>query len=219
MHLPAPAEGGAVLLWLAFAVGIILLVPGMALSAGVGAVYGFAAGAALAWSATVVGQTAAFCVGRYLLRDLVADVLVARVPNFSAIEGSIQKEGWKLVLLLRLSPLLPFNLLNYALSVTAIDLLSFAVPSAVAVAPWVLAFCWLGAVSNDLLDALSGGHATATWLVMGALLFAVGMFGVMRIIRQAVVHAQQQIAQQEAGSNAVQLTSLPTSVTASNPRR
>jgi uncharacterized membrane protein YdjX (TVP38/TMEM64 family) len=54
-------------------------------------------------------MVAAFYLGRYLLRDAVAGLLLRRVPNFAAIDRRVAAEGWKLVLLLRLSPLMPYN--------------------------------------------------------------------------------------------------------------
>ena len=56
-------------------------------------------------------QVLAFLLGRYLLRDLVASYLEARVPRFRAMDAGIEEDGWKLVLLLRLSPVLPHNLM------------------------------------------------------------------------------------------------------------
>ena len=55
---------------------------------------------------------------RYLLRDAVVAWLAARFPKWPAIDAALSREGWKLVTLLRLSPLVPWNVLNYALSVT-----------------------------------------------------------------------------------------------------
>ena len=54
-------------------------------------------------------MTLAFLLGRYLLHDAVAGALLRRVPNFAAIDRGVAREGWKLVLLLRLSPLVPYN--------------------------------------------------------------------------------------------------------------
>lgn len=57
-------------------------------------------------------------VGRYLLRRMVVGWMSRQFPKWQAVDGAISKEGWKLITLLRLSPIIPWNLLNYALAVT-----------------------------------------------------------------------------------------------------
>ena len=94
-----------------FAVAVVLLVPGMFLSIGSGAAFGLAAGTLVAWLGTVLGQVGAFLLGRYLLRDVVVAYLEKRVPHFRAVDAGISEDGWRLVLLLRLSPVLPYNLM------------------------------------------------------------------------------------------------------------
>ena len=59
-----------------------------------------------------------------------------RFPRWAAIDMALSREGWKLVALLRLSPLIPWNILNYALSITSLPLHTYAIASALAVVPW-----------------------------------------------------------------------------------
>jgi len=94
-----------------FAAAVVLLVPGMLLSIGSGAAFGLVAGSVVAWLGTVLGQGGAFLLGRYLLRDVVVGYLEKRVPHFKALDAGISEDGWRLVLLLRLSPVLPYNLM------------------------------------------------------------------------------------------------------------
>lgn len=94
-----------------FGAAVVLLVPGMLLSIGSGAAFGLAAGSVVAWLGTVLGQVGAFLLGRYLLRDVVVAYLEKRVHHFKAVDAGISEDGWKLVLLLRLSPVLPYNLM------------------------------------------------------------------------------------------------------------
>lgn len=96
---------------LLFAAAVVLLVPGMLLSIGSGAAFGLMAGSVVAWLGTVLGQVGAFLLGRYLLRDVVVAYLEKRVSHFKSVDASISEDGWKLVLLLRLSPVLPYNLM------------------------------------------------------------------------------------------------------------
>lgn len=94
-----------------FGAAVVLLVPGMLLSIGSGAAFGLVSGSTVAWLGTVLGQVGAFLLGRYLLRDVVVAYLEKRVPHFKSVDASISVDGWRLVLLLRLSPVLPYNLM------------------------------------------------------------------------------------------------------------
>lgn len=94
-----------------FGAAVVLLVPGMLLSIGSGAAFGLISGSTVAWLGTVLGQVGAFLLGRYLLRDVVVAYLEKRVPHFKSVDASISEDGWRLVLLLRLSPVLPYNLM------------------------------------------------------------------------------------------------------------
>lgn len=94
-----------------FGAAVVLLVPGMLLSIGSGAAFGLMAGCVVAWLGTVLGQVGAFLLGRYLLRDVVVNYLEKRVPHFKSVDASISEDGWRLVVLLRLSPVLPYNLM------------------------------------------------------------------------------------------------------------
>lgn len=98
-----------------------------------GAIFGLVFGAILAWLGSAIGQVIAFLIGRYLLRAIVLDYLSRQFPKWTAIDRAMETEGWKLVTLLRLSPIAPWNVLNYGLSVTSIPLFSYAVASALAV--------------------------------------------------------------------------------------
>lgn len=94
-----------------FGAAVVLLVPGMLLSVGSGAAFGVMSGSVVAWLGTVLGQVGAFLLGRYLLRDVVVAYMEKRVPHFKAVDAGISEDGWRLVLLLRLSPVLPYNLM------------------------------------------------------------------------------------------------------------
>ena len=107
--------------------------PAMVMAMAAGAIFGMLGGSALAWVGSAVGQTVAFVLGRYLLRGLVLTYATKQFPKWSAIDRALAAEGWKLVTLLRLSPIAPWNVLNYALAVTAVPLVAYVVASSLAV--------------------------------------------------------------------------------------
>jgi uncharacterized membrane protein YdjX (TVP38/TMEM64 family) len=173
-----PIGGFGLFLFLSI-LAVVVLLPGMLVAVGTGAVYGVWLGFLINWMSTAIGQSLAFLLGRYLLRDLVSSWLVARFSKFSAIEHAIAKEDWKLVVLLRLSPLIPYNVLNYLLSVTSIEFWPYAIASGAAIIPYTFAFVYLGSLSGDLTAAFSGGlfgpdltQLNSVW-VMGSLLMMV----------------------------------------------
>jgi len=88
---------------------------------GCGVVYGAIFGSIYVFIGATLGATAAFLVGRYLARGWVAKK-IARNQKFQAIDEAVGKEGFKIVLLTRLSPIFPFSLLNYAFSITQVSL-------------------------------------------------------------------------------------------------
>src|SRR4030095_36542 len=95
-----------------------LAVPGSILTLAAGFVFGLPVGVALASAGSVLGATLAFLVGRLVARDWV-EQRTAAWPRFRALDAATRHDGFVIVLLARLSPLIPFNLLNYLLSLTA----------------------------------------------------------------------------------------------------
>eukprot|EP00798_Chlamydomonas_sp_ICE-L_P010152 gene10152-8055_t len=104
-----------------YTAAVVLLFPCMILQVVSGALYGFWYGFLVSWVATSVGQSLAFVLGRYLFRALVKNYLRQTWPTFPVIDAAIKQSGWKLTCLLRLSPVLPYNILNYALALTPVS--------------------------------------------------------------------------------------------------
>ncbi len=97
--------------------GAVLFIPGSLLSLGAGVVFGLTLGSLVVWCGACLGAMVAFLLGRFLLRERIA-VLAKRYNTWQGVEVALEEEGWKLVLLLRLSPVVPFSALNYALGLT-----------------------------------------------------------------------------------------------------
>jgi len=108
--------------------------------------------------AAVLGSSAGFLVARYLARDAVARRLAAN-PRFAAIDRAVGREGRKIVFLLRLSPLFPFTLLNYALGLTTVRFADYVLAS-VGMIPGTILYVYYGKLAGDVA-ALAGGAAVA----------------------------------------------------------
>ena len=130
------------------AAGVMGFVPATAFAIAGGALFGFSRGAAYSLIGGGLGAVGAFLVGRHLIRDLFAQRFAA-VPQLMAVDRAVAANGWRILFLLRLSPIMPFNLLNYALGVSTVRLSDF-----------VLAF--VGMLPGTLLAAYAGQLAGAT---------------------------------------------------------
>ncbi len=162
---------------LAYVVSTVALLPGSILTLAAGFVYGPVWGLAIASPASVAGATCAFLLGRTLLRNW-AEEKVGGSARAQAIDAAIEREGFKLVLLLRLSPLFPFNLLNYALSLTRVRTGTYVLASFLGMLPGTAMYVYLGSLAPaaaELSSASRGGGATRTTLYVVGLLATVAV--------------------------------------------
>ena len=124
----ASGPWGQVLFVIVYIVATVLLMPGSALGLGAGALFGVVRGSLLVSLAATLGATCAFLLGRYLARDWLPKKLEGRVA-FTAMDEAVAQEGWRIVFLARLSPVLPFTLLNYAFGLTRVSLRDYVLAS------------------------------------------------------------------------------------------
>ena len=159
---------GPALFVLLYVMATVLFLPGWILTLGAGAVFGLAKGAVTVSLAATLGATAAFLVGRYLARDAVARRLAAH-PRFAAIDAAVAREGWKIVLLTRLSPAFPFNLLNYAFGLTRIPAREYVLASWIGMLPGTVLYVYVGSLAGDLATLGQGARArtAAEWTLYG----------------------------------------------------
>ena len=113
---------------LTYALAVVALVPAGPLTIAAGALFGIVRGALYALAGAVLGSTAAFLLGRHAARRVVAQRL-ERTPHAATIDRAVRAQGRRIVFLLRLSPLVPFNVLNYALGLTNISVSDYLVAS------------------------------------------------------------------------------------------
>jgi uncharacterized membrane protein YdjX (TVP38/TMEM64 family) len=139
-----------------YALATVAFVPGSLLTLAAGAIFGLGRGTAIVLVAATLGSTLAFLVARYVARGAVERRL-GRNDRFAAIDRAIAADGRTIVLLLRLSPLFPFSLLNYALGLTRVRLADYLVAS-IGMLPGTLLYVYYGQVAGDLAR-LAGGVA------------------------------------------------------------
>jgi uncharacterized membrane protein YdjX (TVP38/TMEM64 family) len=164
-------SAGVAIFFLAYVVSTVALLPGSVLTLAAGFAYGPLWGLMLASPASVAGATAAFLLGRTLLRDW-ASRKVAKSPKARVIDSAVEREGFKLVLLLRLSPVFPFNVLNYALSLSKVRLGTYVMASFLGMLPGTALYVYLGALAPaaaELTSSASGAGLAQRVLYVGGL--------------------------------------------------
>ena len=176
-----------------YALAVVALVPGSLLTLAAGAVFGLGQGVAYVFVAAVLGSSAAFLIARYVARSAVERRL-ANNPRFAALDTALGEQGWKIVLLLRLSPVFPFTMLNYSLGLTKVRFGDYLLAS-VGMLPGTLLYVYSGKLAGDVAS-LAGGAAVergpAYYLVLGLGLAAT--LGVTMLITRMARRSLSQIA-------------------------
>jgi uncharacterized membrane protein YdjX (TVP38/TMEM64 family) len=174
----------------AYVLATILMVPGSLLTIGAGFVLGLGwAFFAVSIGATL-GAALAFLISRFVAREKI-EAIAKKNQNFRRIDQAIGKQGAKLILLLRLSPLIPFNLSNYFYGLTAVKFWPYVIASWIGMLPGTLLYVYLGSVGRAGLQAASGAESGRTpleWTFLGVGLAAtvVVTIWVTRIAREAL---------------------------------
>jgi uncharacterized membrane protein YdjX (TVP38/TMEM64 family) len=151
----------------------ILLVPGSLLTLAAGALFGLVKGTAVVLVAATVGACVAFLIARYAARERVAR-MTQRDARFTAIDRAIANAGLKITVLLRLSPVFPFNLLNYALGLTSVRFRDYAL-ACIAMLPGTMLYVYYGRLIGDVAALAAGAradHGLSYYLLLGAGLLA-----------------------------------------------
>ncbi len=138
-----------------YVVAAVFLLPGIILTVAAGALFGFALGTVVVSIGSVLGATAAFVLGRTLARDWIRQ-RIEGWPRMRALDRALGARGFWVVLLTRLSPLFPFNLLNYAYGITAVRARDFVVASWIGMLPATVVYVYAGSVAASLAAALAG---------------------------------------------------------------
>jgi uncharacterized membrane protein YdjX (TVP38/TMEM64 family) len=169
---------GGALYALVYIAGTALFFPGLPLTLGAGFVYGPVIGTLVVSPASVAGACLAFLIARYFARDWVARRL-NKYPQAAAMDRAIEKNGFKVVVLLRLQPVIPFNMLNYALGLTSIRLRDYALASWIGMLPATVLYVYLGSIMNDVSDLLRGRPNSG---VAGRVLLWGGLAGMVALV-------------------------------------
>jgi uncharacterized membrane protein YdjX (TVP38/TMEM64 family) len=154
-----------------YVIACVFLLPGSILTLGAGFIFKVALGVVTVSIASTLGACAAFGVGRTIARNWIAGK-VANNEKFGAIDEAVAQKGFKIVLLIRLSPIIPFNFLNYAFGLTKISFWRYALGSWIGMIPGTFMYVYFGAGLRSLADAATGEVETG---LAGKLFFWIGL--------------------------------------------
>ncbi len=155
VHLDALGAWGPVAFAALYIAAALLLVPGSILTLAAGALFGVVTGTLTVWIAATTSAALAFLVARYFAREAVAQRLAHRT-RFVAIDRAIGEQGWKIVGLLRLSPVIPFSISNYLYGLTSIAFGPYVGVSALAMLPATFFYVSLGSVAATGVETAVG---------------------------------------------------------------
>ncbi len=181
---------------LVYVVATVFMLPGSILTLGAGFLFGLPVGFAVVSAASTIGAACAFLVGRFFVRDWVESKLDS-MPRFSALDRAVGERGWLIVGLTRLSPIFPFNLLNYALGVTRVSFWQFVLASWIGMMPGTVLYVYLGSVGQNLTDLAAGNLPESEYtqlLFYGGLLATAILTVVITRIATRALNAQLEAA-------------------------
>lgn len=188
------AQGNVGLVWLglSYIPASVFFFPAALLTLAGGFTFGISKTLVAVSLGSTVGATSAFLAGRTLLRGLIEHKVAADV-RFRALDAAVSEQGFKIVMLTRLSPVLPFNLLNYAFGLTKVRLRDFVLASWIGMFPGTVLYVSIGSAAKSLNEIFSGRSegGVAQKVMFGVGLFATFVVSVLlaRIGRKALADA------------------------------
>ena len=189
------------LFMLIYAVATVLFLPGSVMTLAGGALFGPVWGSIYNLTGATAGAAVAFLIARYLASDWVANKTGGKVRQL--IDG-VEQEGWRFVAFVRLAPVFPFNLLNYALGLTRIPFLQYLWATYVFMLPGAIAYTWLGYTGRE---AVSGGENMIQNIMIALALLAAVSFlpRLLRRMRTAMVSVDELKQKLDAGQDVLVL--------------
>jgi len=176
----------------AYILAAVLLIPVWPLSITCGLAFGIWGFVLVPISATL-GSVAAFLISRYLARAKIRE-WVAQQPRYRAVDEVVEEEGWKVVILLRLSPLVPYNLMNYFCGITGVSLAGYLVATFLGTIPVTAMYVYLGFIGQAVASGTIGWPQWAL-LAVGVLATA----GVTILVTRKVQHKLREAGTSRSG--------------------
>lgn len=184
---------GALVVGAVYAVATVAMIPGSIATLAIGAIYGPWIGLAVVSPASVIGATAAFLLGRGVFRPAIEKKMSASA-KFDSLQRAIAAQGFKILVLVRLSPIFPFALINYAFGLTRISLRNYVLGSFVGMLPGTLLYVYLGSAVGDVSQLVNdgvqdAGNSSDLFFYLGLAATLVVTIVISKIAKQALADA------------------------------
>jgi uncharacterized membrane protein YdjX (TVP38/TMEM64 family) len=137
------------------------------LSGVAGALFGLAGGIAISWVASMLSAVVGFAIARRLGRETVAEMTG---PRLARVEDIMRHQGVAAVVVARLTPVLPFTIVNYGAGVSAVSLRDFLLGTAVGIVPGTVGYAAIGASAGRSAAIFAASLVVGTLLFVGALI-------------------------------------------------
>lgn len=168
---------GALYFFAIYVIAECLALPATPLTLSAGYLFGLPQGIALTILSGSVAAAIAFTLSRTLLRPQI-EKIAAESEDFQRINKAVEKEGFKIIVLLRLSPLLPFSISNYIFGLTSVSFSDFLAATLLGFTPGTAALITLSSTFRDV--ALAGDGADQSWFVPAVGIFFT--FGLLKLV-------------------------------------
>merc|ERR1712038_548869 len=190
-------------------IATVLFIPGSILTLGAGFVFanafglgvGVLLGTLSVFLGASAGATIAFLFGRYLFRDSVQG-LTKKYAIFEALDAALEEKGLRIMTLLRLSPIIPFNAINYIAGVTAISLRDYVL-AMFAILPGSILYVFLGASAGSLAESASSGDNVTITIIVVVIGVVFGVAAIVATSYYAKKELNRVIAARQAASGEV----------------
>ena len=183
------AHWGAAILAGMYILACVLFIPGSVLTLGAGFALGLIWGTVAVSVGATLGASAAFLIGRTIGRRWIEGKL-SKNQKFNAIDEAVGKQGFKIVLLTRLSPIFPFNLLNFAFGTTKVSFRDYFLASWIGMIPGTIMYVYFGTTLKSLADVVAGkvegGLAQNIMLIVGLIATVIVTVFITRVARKAL---------------------------------
>ena len=171
---------GPIMFILGYIGATVAFIPGSVLTLAAGAIFGLGEGVLYVMTGATLGSSVAFLLARYVAREAV-EQRIAGNAKFAAVDRAVGREGWKIVVLLRLSPVFPYNLLNYGLGLTQVRFRDYVLAS-IGMLPGSFLYAYSGFLVGDVIR-LAGDAGPER----GPLYYAVVVIGLLATIAVTAV--------------------------------
>jgi uncharacterized membrane protein YdjX (TVP38/TMEM64 family) len=140
-----------------YGVACVFAIPGSLLTLAGGFLFGVGLGIVYVSIGATLGATLAFLAGRYLFRNWIVSKIGSN-PKFQALDEAVAREGWKMVILVRLCPIFPFPVTNYGFGITRIPVKEYVLASWIGMLPAMLVIVYIGSLASSLANLGAGSR-------------------------------------------------------------